>query len=358
MNETSNPKISVAIAIYNEESVLPELYRRTSAVLADMPGGPHEITLVDDGSSDGSLEWLEALARIDPHVKVVSLSRNFGHQAALSAALDHVSGDVTIVMDGDLQDAPELIPQFVERYRQGFDVVYAVRRTRKENWLKRACYAGFYRLIRSLAEVDLPAGSGDFALLSRRVVDFMRTSQERNRYLRGLRTWVGFRQTDLPVDRDARHSGKPKYNIRKLLKLAFDGIFSFSTAPLRAATLLGAGTICVSLLYAFYALFARIAWQQSPQGFTALILAITFLSGVQLLFLGVIGEYVGRTYEEVKRRPHYIVDRVLTADSFASSPTWLTDSARAIEVLDERLATERKVAGLEAKSETAATPAS
>ncbi len=308
-------KISVAIPVFNEERVLPQLYERLTAVLDALSGGPHEIVFVDDGSRDGSLEVLEALARVDSRVKVITLSRNFGHQAAISAALDHATGDVVVVMDADLQDTPETIPQFLEKHAEGFDVVYAVRQDRKEGWLLRTCYAAFYRLIKSLADIDLPVGAGDFALLSRRVVDQLRNSAERNRYLRGLRTWVGFPQTGIVVERAARAAGESKYTPRKLVKLALDGIFSFSTAPLRAATVLGAATIAASLSFAAFTLYQRVFLGQAPAGFTALVLGITFLSGVQLLFLGVIGEYVGRVYEEVKRRPHYLVDRVITAES-------------------------------------------
>lgn len=308
-------KLSVAIPVYNEERVLPQLYARLAAVFDALPAGPHEIVFVDDGSRDGSLEWLEALARVDPRVKVVALSRNFGHQAAISAALDHVTGDVVVVMDADLQDTPETIPRFLEKHAEGFDVVYAVRHERKEGWLLRASYAAFYRVIKSLADIDLPLGAGDFALLSRRVVDQLRQSEERNRYLRGLRTWVGFRQTGLLVEREARAAGESKYTPQKLFKLAFDGIFAFSTAPLRAATVLGAATIIASLAFAAFTLYERVFLGQSPAGFTALVVGITFLSGVQLLFLGVIGEYVGRVYEEVKRRPHYLVDRVISAET-------------------------------------------
>jgi dolichol-phosphate mannosyltransferase len=311
----THPKLSVAIPVYNEEGVLPQLHQRLSAVFDALSGGPHEIVFVDDGSRDGSLEWLETLARVDARVKVVALSRNFGHQAAISAALDFVTGDVVVVMDADLQDTPETIPRFLEKHAEGFDVVYAVRRERKEGWLLRTCYAAFYRVIKSLADIDLPLGAGDFALLSRRVVDQLRKSEERNRYLRGLRTWVGYRQTGLLVEREARAAGESKYTPQKLFKLAFDGIFSFSTAPLRAATVLGAATIIASLAFAAFTLYQRVFLGQAPAGFTALVLGITFLSGVQLLFLGVIGEYVGRVYEEVKRRPHYLVDRVISAET-------------------------------------------
>ncbi len=306
-----HPRVSVAIPIYNEESVLPDLYRRLTSVLAELPGGPHEIVFVDDGSSDGTREILATLADINPQVTVIELSRNFGHQAALSAALDHVSGDVVVTMDGDLQDTPETIPRFLAEHAEGADVVYAIRRDRKEHWLLRFCYDSFYRIITTLADIPLPMGAGDFGMMSRRVVDVLRASEERHRYLRGLRTWAGFRQVGIPVERDRRHSGESKYSLRKLLQLAFDGIFSFSVVPLRAATFLGAFAIAASVLYAAYSLFDKFVLQQSPTGFTALYIAMAFFAGVQLTFLGVIGEYVGRTYEEVKRRPLYIVDRVL-----------------------------------------------
>ena len=306
--------LSIAIPIYNEESGLAELHRRVTAVVSGLSDWNYEIVFVDDGSSDGTLEWLEALVTIDPHVKVVTLSRNFGHQAALTAALNHVSGDVVVMMDGDLQDEPEVIPQFLAEYENGYDVVYAVRIERKESWLKRTCYDSFYRLISLLADIHLPQGAGDFGLVSRRVAEQMKRNTEQHRYLRGLRTWIGFRQRGILVPRAARHAGKSKYSLKKLLQLAFDGIFSFSVVPLRAATMLGGLTIVGSLAFAAYSLFAKLVLSQPTVGFTSLILAITFLAGVQLLFLGLIGEYVGRIFQEVKRRPHYIVDRVIQPD--------------------------------------------
>lgn len=314
-------KISVAIPIYNEESGLPELFRRVTAVLAGLNGWDYEIVFVDDGSSDGSLEWLAAMAAVDPQVKVVAFSRNFGHQAALTAALDHISGDVVILMDGDLQDEPEVIPHFLAEYESGYEVVYAIRQERQENWLLRACYDSFYRIISLLADIELPQGAGDFGLLSRRVVEQMKCASERHRYLRGLRTWVGFRQRGLPVARAARRTGTSKYSLRKLLQLAFDGIFSFSVIPLRAATVLGGLTVVASSAFSAYALFAKLVLGQQTVGFTALILAITFLAGVQLLFLGVIGEYIGRIYQEVKHRPHYVVDRLIQCSTPAAADT-------------------------------------
>jgi glycosyltransferase involved in cell wall biosynthesis len=303
-------RLSIAIPLHNEEIVLPELLRRTLAALDQIAGGPHEIVFVDDGSTDQTFTLLEEAARQDPRIRAISLSRNFGHQAALTAALDHVAGDAAVVMDGDLQDVPEVIPQFVERYHQGYDVVYAQRVRRKEPWPLRLCYFVFYRMMATLSDVQLPLDSGDFGLMSRRVIDQVRRMPEHHRYLRGMRSWVGFRQTGLAVEREERHSGKSKYSLLRLLKLATDGIFAFSIVPIRAAALLGAAVMAVSMLYVLYALYSRIFLQQSPQGFTALIATVTFLSGVLLFFLGVIGEYVGRIYEETKARPIYVIEHV------------------------------------------------
>ena len=301
--------LSVAIPVHNEESVLPELLRRLQAVLNALPGGPHEMVFVDDGSTDRTYAMLEAAAQHDSRIVALSLSRNFGHQAAITAALDHVTGDAVVVMDGDLQDVPEVIPQFVEKFRRGYDVVYAKRVRRKEPWPLRLCYFVFYRLMAKLSDIQLPLDSGDFGLMSRRVITQLRQMPEHHRYLRGLRTWVGFRQTGLEVERAERHSGRSKYNLMRLLKLAFDGIFAFSIVPIRAAALFGAFVMLVSTLYVLYALYAKLFLHESPQGFTALLVAVTFLSGVVLFFLGVIGEYVGRVYEELKARPHYVVER-------------------------------------------------
>jgi dolichol-phosphate mannosyltransferase len=304
-------RLSLAIPVHNEESVLPELLKRTGAVLDSVPGGPHEIVFVDDGSADRTLALLEEAAQSDPRINVISFSRNFGHQAAISAAIDHVSGDAVVIMDGDLQDTPENIPSFLEKFHQGFDVVYAQRVKRKEPLWLRACYYFFYRLIAALSDVRLPLDSGDFGLMSRRVVDQIRSMPEHQRYLRGLRTWVGYRQTGIPVERAERHSGRTKYSAMRLLKLASDGIFAFSIVPLRAATVLGLLGIGFATIYTLYAIYAKFFLNQSPRGFTALTILITLLSGFILLFLGVIGEYVGRIYEEVKARPNYIVARII-----------------------------------------------
>jgi len=302
--------VSVAIPVHNEESVLPKLIQRVASVLDNLPGGPHEMVFVDDGSTDRTFNILEEAAQQDSRIVVLSLSRNFGHQAAITAALDHVTGEATVVMDGDLQDVPEVIPEFVEKYQQGYDVVYARRVRRKEPLVLRTCYFVFYRMMAKLSDIQLPLDSGDFGLMSRRVIDQVRRMPEHHRYLRGMRSWVGFRQTGIAVERAERYSGRSKYSVMRLIKLAADGIFAFSIAPIRAAALLGAFVMFLSTLYVFYAVYAKLFLKESPQGFTALIVAVTFLSGILLFFLGVIGEYVGRIYEETKARPQYIIRRV------------------------------------------------
>lgn len=302
-------RLSVAIPVHNEESVLPELLRRVLTVLDGISGGPHEVVFVDDGSTDHTFEILREGARQDSRVVVFSLSRNFGHQAAITAALDHVTGDAVVVMDGDLQDIPEVIPDFVKKYTEGCDVVYAQRVRRKEPLALRICYFVFYRMMARLSDIRLPLDSGDFGLMSRRVVDQLRRMPEHHRYLRGMRSWVGFRQAGISVERAQRHSGKSKYSFLRLTKLATDGIFAFSIVPIRAAALAGAFVMFLSTLYVLYALYAKVFLRESPQGFTALLVAVTFFSGIVLFFLGVIGEYVGRIYEEIKGRPQYVIGR-------------------------------------------------
>jgi len=309
----SAPAITVAVPLHNEETGLPELIRRVGLVLDQIPGGPHEMLFVDDGSSDRTMQLLEEFAGRDPRISVISLSRNFGHQAALTAALDHVSGDVTVVLDGDLQDPPETIPVLVEKFLEGYDVVYAQRLRRKEALWLRICFYLFYRLMSSLSDMNLPLDAGDFGLMSRRVVDQLRIMPEHDRYLRGMRSWVGFRQIGIPVERAERFAGQSKYGLLRYLKLASDAIFSFSVIPIRAAAGLGFLAVLLSALFSAYAVVAKFVFHQSPKGFTALLLLITFLSGVLLLFLGIVGEYVGRIYEEVKARPVYVIDKKIRA---------------------------------------------
>jgi glycosyltransferase involved in cell wall biosynthesis len=308
-------RVTLAIPIHNEEAVLPELLRRVLAVLDQTPGGPHELLLVDDGSRDGSLRILEEAAARDPRITVIVLSRNFGHQAAVSAAFDYATGDVMMVMDGDLQDAPEALPVLLERLDQGFDVVYVRRTQRKESFWLRTAYHLAYRMIAGMSKLALPVDAGDFALLSRRAVDAVRALPERQRYLRGLRSWVGFRQTGVELERHARAAGESKYSVSALIALALDGTFAFSTAPLRFIGVLGGFALMFAAVFSLYAVFVRLFMGRSPQGFTALTVLVTLIGGMILISLWIIGEYVGRIYEEVKRRPIYLVDRMIGSDA-------------------------------------------
>jgi dolichol-phosphate mannosyltransferase len=306
-------RLSVGIPVYNEEAVIPELLSRLTRVIDAVDGGPHEIVFVDDGSTDRSRQLLTQAASGDSRIKVVVLSRNFGHQAALGAALDHVTGDAVILMDADLQDEPEVIPRFLHERRSGADVVFARRATRNEAVIRQTAYRTFYRIVAALADVRLPVDTGDFAMLDRRVVDILRELPEQQRYLRGLRAWVGFTQVGIDVDRPARFAGRAKYSWWGLIKLALDGICSFSVVPLRAAAVAGLIAIAAASASSVFAVYRRLVVGAVPEGFTASLLVTTFLSGVQLLFLGVIGEYLGRTYGEAKRRPPYVVAHVFTA---------------------------------------------
>ena len=304
-------RLSVGIPMFNEQDVIPELLSRLRAVLDKLEGGPHEIIFVDDGSTDNTRRMLEDAVQSDPRIKLVVFSRNFGHQAAMGAALDHATGDAVVLMDGDLQDQPEVIPEFLLHHAAGADVVFARRKTRQEGWLKRTAYRAFYRTIAKLSDTKLPLDSGDFALLGAPVVAALRSLPEHERYLRGLRAWVGFTQVGIDVDRSARFAGEPKYTTWKLVKLALDGVCSFSIVPLRAAAVTGLLAIVASATFAAYAIYVRLVVGAVPAGFTASLLIMTFLSGVQLLFLGIIGEYLGRVYGEAKGRPSYVVARVL-----------------------------------------------
>lgn len=304
------PRISVVMPVFNERENLPALYERLVHVL-DAEGQPYELVFVDDGSRDGSRDVLATLAARDQRVVVIELARNFGHQVAISAGLDYARGDSVIVMDSDLQDPPEVLPQFIARWREGYDVVYAVRARRKENLLLRAAYALFYRMLQRIANIDIPLDSGDFCLMDRRVVDVLTAMPERNRFVRGIRSWVGMRQVGIPYDRQGRNAGKSKYTLSRLTYLALDGIVSFSFVPLRIITMLGFIVSAISIALAIVYAVQRIAFGLTPPGFPTLIVAIFFLSGIQLITIGVIGEYVGRIFEEVKQRPLYVVRRVL-----------------------------------------------
>ena len=303
--------LCVVVPVYNEQEVLPLFIQRLAATLDAIPGGPHQMLFVNDGSADQSLAILRDAAAHDRRIGVLSLSRNFGHQAAIAAALDHAQGDATIIIDADLQDPPEAIPEFVKRFEEGYHVVYAQRVKRKEGLWLRLSYFLFYRLLALLANIDLPLDAGDFGLMSARVVEEIRSLPEHLRYTRGLRRWVGFRQIGIPIERAERKAGESKYTPWGLLRLAADGIFAFSTAPLHAAAVIGSFAVVLSIVFSIYSVVAKFVLHQSPKGFTALTLLITFVSGVNLLFLGIIGAYIARIYEEVKRRPVYIVEQKL-----------------------------------------------
>jgi dolichol-phosphate mannosyltransferase len=308
--ERAGPQLSVVIPVYNEEDNLPDLFARLTDVM-ERTGVRYEIIFVDDGSRDGSMAILRGFAAADARVLVVELARNFGHQVAISAGLDHARGDGVIVMDADLQDPPEVLPEFIAKWREGHDVVYAIRTQRKEHWLKRSAYAAFYRLLKRVANIDIPLDAGDFCIMDRRVVDLLVGMPERNRFVRGIRSWVGLDQVGLAYQRHARNAGKPKFTFSRLVYLALDGLFSFSYVPLRVITMLGFGVSLVSILLAVFYVVQKLTVGLNPPGFATLIVAIFFLAGMQLTTIGVIGEYIGRIFEEVKRRPLYVVRRVV-----------------------------------------------
>ena len=299
-----SPKYSFIIPIYNVEETILEMYRRMSAVMNRMDGAV-ELILINDGSRDRSLPLLRELHDKDSRVCYLSLARNFGHQIAVTAGLNFSRGQIVVILDADLQDPPELIPDMVEKWRQGYQVVYAQRtQRRQESWFKRFTAYSFYRLLKQLADVDIPTDTGDFCLLDRQVVEVLNAMPERNRYIRGLRSWIGFRQTAIRFERDPRFAGEVKYTFRKSLALAINGLVSFSTVPLRISTYVGLLAAIASILMALLVLYWRIFVPNSPlTGFTIVLMATFFLGAVQLVSIGILGEYIGRIYEEVKGRP-------------------------------------------------------
>jgi glycosyltransferase involved in cell wall biosynthesis len=303
-------ELSLVVPLYNEEVVFPELVRRVQKVV-DQMALPAEVVLVDDGSSDRTRFLIAEACATSPLFRGVLLSRNFGHQTAVTAGLHHARSRYVVVMDGDLQDPPEIVPELYAKAREGFDVVYAVRKKRKENAVKRLAYWGFYRLLRMLANVSIPLDAGDFCIMSQRVVRCINAMPERNRFVRGIRTWVGFRQTGYEYERAERAAGGSKYTLRRLFQLAGEGLFNFSEVPLRLATLLGFLVAGVSLCFACFWVIWRLVTSESLPGFATLATAIFFLGGVHLICLGIIGEYIGRIYNEVKGRPSFIVDQTI-----------------------------------------------
>ena len=309
------PEISVVVPLYNEEENVAELHRRLARVLDGMTI-PYEILFVNDGSRDATRSLVDALQTQDQHLSAIHFSRNFGHQPAVSAGLDYAQGRSVVVMDGDLQDPPEVIPRFVQLWREGNDVVYAVREKRKENALKQLGYLTFYRLLRAISDIEIPIDSGDFCLMDRRVVDALRNLPERARFVRGLRTFVGFRQVGVAYERAVRGAGEPKYSLSSLFRLAIDGLVSFSSYPLRlGTTYLGVAAATISALLMIWVLIDALINHTAPRGWASVLGAVLFMGSVQLISLGVLGEYIRLIFLESKRRPSYIIDKYKIASA-------------------------------------------
>lgn len=305
--ESTPVELSVVVPVFNEEETIAELERRLREVLAAV-APDHEVILVNDGSRDGTREAIRRIATPGGRWRAVHLSRNFGHQAAVAAGLRESRGRAVVVMDADLQDPPELLRELLARWREGYEVIYAQRvRREREGPLKRGLAWLYYRVLRAVAPVDIPADTGDFCLMDRKVVDALIALPERNAYLRGLRAWLGFRQTAVPFERKARFAGEPKYTFRKSLSLGINGIISFSKKPLRLATWLGLVVSASSFLLAIYFIVLRLTSEFEIRGWASTVVIILFLGGVQLFTIGIIGEYLSRIYDEVKQRPQFVV---------------------------------------------------
>lgn len=306
-------RYTVVLPVYNEEENINTLYDRVSKVLIKLTpdhGDDYEIIFINDGSSDKTRSMLDALRKKNNRVKIINFSRNFGHQMAVSAGLDHATGKYVAIMDADLQDPPEILPEFFAKLDEGFDTVYAVRTDRKESFIMRIAYDSFYRFLQSIATIHIPLDSGDFCVMNRQVVDAINAMPERNRFVRGLRSWVGFKSTGLKYKRDARNAGESKYNFAKLFKLAFDGIFAFSYAPLQAMFVIGLIAINGSVLAALWVIYQRFFTNNYDvvPGFATTVILVTFIGGLQLFSLGVVGEYMRRMFDEIKQRPQYIIE--------------------------------------------------
>ncbi len=299
--------ISIVAPVYNEEATLPLFYRRLKQVLAET-GLRYEIIFVDDGSSDGSAAIIRRLAQEEPGVRFLLLSRNFGHQPAVMAGLDHCRGACAVIIDSDLQDPPEVIPELYRRYRQGFEVVNTRRvRRRGENLFKRATARLFYTLLAKITDFDIPLDAGDFKLIDRTIIDHLRRMPERHKYLRGQIAWLGFRQTTLAYERQPRHAGSSGYPLRKMIRLAWDGITAFSDFPLKVATWSGFAVSLLAFAIILYALYSKFILHETITGWTSLIVSSMFIGGIQLMGIGIIGEYIGRINSDVRQRPVYIV---------------------------------------------------
>jgi glycosyltransferase involved in cell wall biosynthesis len=315
MADEAHPTVSVVAPVFNEETILPELYRRVRDVL-DGAGEDWELVLVNDGSRDRSPEIMRQLHAQDPRVKVIYFARNFGHQVAITAGADYARGDAVVIIDADLQDPPEVIPDLLAKWREGYEVIYAVRAQRMgETWFKEFTAKAFYRIIYRITEVDIPKDTGDFRLMDRKAVDAMKGMREKHRFMRGLSVWIGFRQTGVEYVRAERYAGVTKYPLKKMLKFALDGITSFSYLPLQLATYVGFACAALAVLGIIVTVILRLSGSQAFYGQATTLVSVLFLGGVQLISLGIIGEYLGRIYDEVKGRPLYIVSSTLGCDN-------------------------------------------
>jgi dolichol-phosphate mannosyltransferase len=315
----SRPELSLVIPIYNEEPVIPELNRRLREVMAQLERvvSSWEVVFIDDGSKDRSLELLREMAASEPRFKVLSFSRNFGHQLAITAGVDAAEGDAVVIIDADLQDPPEVVEAMVGKWREGFDVVYGVRRSRAgETIFKRFTAAAFYRVLRiMLGGMNIPVDAGDFRLIGRPVVLTMRSLKEKHRFVRGMVTWVGFKQFALHYDREARFAGETKYPLSKMIRFAIDAITSFSIVPLRFATWLGVLAGITAGIGALFVIYAKLFTNDTVQGWTTIMIAVALGSSAQLIMIGILGEYIGRIYEEIKRRPLYVTQERINFES-------------------------------------------
>lgn len=313
-----NPyNLSVVVPLYNEERGFQNLVQRLNGVIAEMRhyGIEVEVVLVDDGSHDNTPLLIQLQARSAPNYTGVLLSRNFGHQLAVSAGLTYCRGTEAIfIIDGDLQDPPELLGEFYSYLSKGYDVVYGIRKNRKESFVKRLAYTSFYKILNKIASINIPLDSGDFSLISRRVADIIIKMPEESRFLRGMRSWVGFNQVGVEYDRDSRYAGESKYSFRKLWKLAKDGIYNFSEVPISMMRRAGFLAIAFSIVYFSYILYKKLIYNTVPEGFTTIIFMILLFAGLQFIFLGILGEYVLRIFFQVKERPKFIVKEHLNYD--------------------------------------------
>lgn len=305
--------LSVVVPLFNEQAIVPQLCDRLFASLGAL-GCPFEIVAVDDGSRDQTRPLLMERAKARPELRIVCLSRNFGLQSAVAAGLAHAKGDVIVLIDGDLQDPPELIPRLLEEWRKGAEVVFTTKKTRAETGLRRLAFDAFHKIYQRMADISLPLGAGNFSLIDRRALSIINGLPEHNRYLPGIRSWVGFKQVEFVYDREARAAGEPRMSLKRLVKLALDGIFGFSYLPLRVSTVVGFAACLLGLMLIVWVLVERFITKTAILGWPSMVIAICFLGGAQLVSLGILGEYIGRIYDEVRGRPNYVVSEVVRFD--------------------------------------------